>query len=602
MNYKITIFKDIWDREKPIYKDVSYVFDAIRDEKMKELIQYIREEKNKKTRNRIKKKLACILFSGEFSKRYDDSIEKHSGLICIDFDNFESEEKMNDFKDWIKLDKYTFAVFVSPSGVGLKVIVKIPPKIEDHRNYFRGLKEYYDSEYFDESCINESRVCYMSSDPDIYIDENSEVFKTKGKEKVKEHKAQSDVVINDSDKIIKILYSWWESKFGMIDGERNRNVYILAMAFNEFGINELEARNFCSQLAQQDFDLNEIKSIIKSAYSNNHLFGTKKFSEIEEYSKEVEEKESTKEKTKVNFHNIFDSAFIDVKKKVQYPPTAISVGTHFVSGREYPTSFGTYGNFSCLVGASKSRKTFFKSLLTASYIGGNTNKYASIIKSHRDTDTFVIDIDTEQSEYHAQKVAKRTMNLVGVTDHEFYKPFALRPYEPKQRLEFIEWLIYESDFKNNIGLLCIDGLADLVNDFNDLKESQKAVQKVMTWTDEKQFHLNTILHSNFGSTKAVGHIGSSVLKKAETVCNIHSEEGITTVKFTHTRGYPIEDLQFKVNEDGLPVLLDDLANISVMDYKKTESPTEGLKTIPTASLDDAFGDIDEKDKVNEVPF
>jgi hypothetical protein len=321
------------------------------------------------------------------------------------------------------------------------------------------------------------------------------------------------------------------------------------------------------------------------------LFNTKKFAELQEYSQHIETKTKELDKTKVNFHNIFKSAFIDVTKKIEHPPTAISIGEYDFKGRSYPNSFATYGNFSCLVGASKSRKSFFKSLLVASFLGGQTSQYASIIKNHRDRECYILDVDTEQSAYHSQKVFQRVMDMVGVKNNIHYQPFALRPYEPKERLEFIEWLIYESDFRDNIGLVSIDGLADLVNDFNDLKESQKVVQKVMKWTDDKQFHLTTILHSNFGTNKAVGHIGSSVLKKAESVCTISSEDGITNVKFTHTRGYPIDDIQFKVNDSGIPVLLDDLVRI---ENEKPKQKIETEKPLSVKDASEAFGEIQKK--------
>lgn len=98
--------------------------------------------------------------------------------------------------------------------------------------------------------------------------------------------------------------------------------------------------------------------------------------------------------------------FVDVRKKIEYPPVAISMGKHSLGTREFPIPFGTYGNFSCIVGASKSKKTFLKSMIMASYIGGKANQYANSIKSHRDRDCFVIDIDTEQSAFHAQNVFK----------------------------------------------------------------------------------------------------------------------------------------------------------------------------------------------------
>jgi hypothetical protein len=601
MKTKITAFKNIRETKNPSYVDLDYTLNSIRDGKIKGLVESIRNESNRTHQQELKKCLPCVLFSGVFTERSDNALTEHSGLICLDFDKFDNVDNLMFYRDYLINDKYTYSVFISPSGDGLKVLVKIPPEKENHRDYFLGLKEYYDSPNFDTTCINESRVCYLSSDESIYVNEDSSIFTSKATKKDVQV-SQKEVVVEvfDSQKIILGLYKWWQDRYGLVEGERNRNVYILSMAFNEFGIPEIEAKNFCSQFAHDGFDINEINACVESAYSKTHLFGTKKFGEIEKYQETIEVTLKKEEKTVVNFNNIYNSSFIDVTKKIEYPPVALSVGTHMLGKNVLPIPFGTYGNFSCLVGASKSRKTFFKSMLLASYIGGKSSDYLGDIKTHRDRECFVIDIDSEQSNWHAQNVFKRVMRLVGVENYEFYKPFALRPYEPRERLEFIEWLIYESELKDNIGLISIDGLADLVNDFNDLKESQAVIQKVMRWTDEKQFHLTTVLHSNFGTSKAVGHIGSSVLKKAETVCQISSSDGISTVNFTHTRGYPIADIQYSVNEDGLPYILNSSFTSNSYEEllnKKKEVTEE--KQLPFINPSDAF----EKPSIDDViPF
>jgi len=254
------------------------------------------------------------------------------------------------------------------------------------------------------------------------------------------------------------------------------------------------------------------------------------------------------------FGKMFKESFIDVTKKIDYPPVAISIGEHKTGSNVYPTAFGTYGNFSAIVGASKSKKTFFKSLLVASYIGGNSDRYSGNISGHRKQGEFVIDIDTEQGEWHAQSVFKRIPRMVG-ENPDFYKPFALRKYSHFERIQFIEYLIYESEYKDNIGLFVIDGLADLVADFNDLKETNLIIQKVMKWTGDKNFHLITIIHQNSTTNKATGHLGSSILKKAETVCNLVNSNDIVEVTFPYTRGFPIENIQFEVNSEGLPEML-----------------------------------------------
>jgi len=252
-----------------------------------------------------------------------------------------------------------------------------------------------------------------------------------------------------------------------------------------------------------------------------------------------------------DFSQMHLEAFVDVTAKLHQPPIAISIGTHEYRQESVPNAFGTYGNFSCIVGASKSRKSFFKSLLLASYIGGKSTNFAEDFRSHRKDDSFILDFDTEQSKYHSQRVFKRVSDICG-QNYKSYKPYSLRKYDFRERLEFIEWCMLESEYKDNIGLVSIDGFADLVSDVNDLTQCNELVQKLMKWTEISQCHLTGILHTNFGSDKATGHLGSSIMKKAETVCVLEYGEQSTLVKFKYTRGFPIDNFEFAIGTDGLP--------------------------------------------------
>ena len=79
-------------------------------------------------------------------------------------------------KERLSKNKYVYCVFISPSGKGLKAIVKIPAQVENHRSYFNSLKTYFKSPNFDATCKNVSRVCYESYDPLIYINKTSSVW------------------------------------------------------------------------------------------------------------------------------------------------------------------------------------------------------------------------------------------------------------------------------------------------------------------------------------------------------------------------------------------------------------------------------------------
>ena len=59
----------------------------------------------------------------------------------------------------------------------------------------------------------------------------------------------------------------------------------------------------------------------------------------------------------IDFKQLEKKCFVDVKAEIKREPIALSIGTYQYKGNQYHIPFGTYGNFSCLVGASKSMKT-----------------------------------------------------------------------------------------------------------------------------------------------------------------------------------------------------------------------------------------------------
>lgn len=258
----------------------------------------------------------------------------------------------------------------------------------------------------------------------------------------------------------------------------------------------------------------------------------------------------------IDFNKIHNKAFVDVSEELKPQPVAISIGQSEYKGNTYPIPFGSYGDFSCIVGASKAKKSFFKSLLIASYAGGNAFKYSdNLIKGHNQEGKFIIDIDTEQSKFHSQRVFKRVCEMVG-TNPEHYIPFSLREYSANERFDFIEWLFMESQYKGNIGLMSIDGAADLVNDVNDLQSSNKVTQKLLEWSAKENCHIITVLHRNFGSNKPTGHLGSSILKKSETVAFVEKNENITMVTAEYTRNVQFEDFTFALDKKWLPFIVD----------------------------------------------
>jgi hypothetical protein len=281
---KITIFKNIKETDTPFHRPVEHILQRIKDGATKELVKQIRAEKRKTERNELKKLLPAICFSGIFNKRNDSSLQEHTGIMCLDFDGYEKNKELLQDKENITKNKFVYSVFISPSGLGLKVLVKIPKDAENHVNYFNSLAKHFDNPRFDVTCKNLSRVCYESYDPLIYVNENSSEW-DKIEEKVYEEKHSlrdlPTLPITDENKVVEILTKWWVKKYPMVEGLRNNNTFVLASAFNDFGVNKSLASYVLSNYEADGFGHREIQQTIDSAYAQTQNFGTKYYEDDE---------------------------------------------------------------------------------------------------------------------------------------------------------------------------------------------------------------------------------------------------------------------------------------------------------------------------------
>jgi len=174
---KVTIFQSLNDISTPFNVDILEVFDRIKTgKKSRDTVESIRSSQAESEIDQLKNSLPVVCFSGDIYKISEDSVNSHTGFICLYFDEYSSDSDLEDAKKSISEDEHVMAVFRSVSGFGLKVVIKIPPSIENHRKSFMALMKYFSDDHFDSDCYNVSSVCYESYDPDIYINPDSTVW------------------------------------------------------------------------------------------------------------------------------------------------------------------------------------------------------------------------------------------------------------------------------------------------------------------------------------------------------------------------------------------------------------------------------------------
>ena len=195
----ISLYKNIHDsQDKDI--EIDNFLEGIRSGRWQDIALEVRNAPNKEIKELKKKTAPLVTISGSFAARKDDALRKHSNYIAIDIDNLDDAAAT---KERISADSYIYAAFISISGKGLCLIIKIDGT--RHLDAFNGIAAYLYNEYqliVDQSGKNVSRARFISYDPFLIQNSKSATFK-KYLPKKKEYKQAKVVVIkSDFDAII----------------------------------------------------------------------------------------------------------------------------------------------------------------------------------------------------------------------------------------------------------------------------------------------------------------------------------------------------------------------------------------------------------------
>ena len=119
------------------------------------------------------KHFPAVTFGGTFSYRNTASLVEHSGLLVLDFDNVDIGVAMYE----LVIRPETLFCFRSPSGTGVKPVVKVrptPQNAKDHADAWKyAAAAFADIGKADESGIDIARLCFLAHDPQAYTNLNS---------------------------------------------------------------------------------------------------------------------------------------------------------------------------------------------------------------------------------------------------------------------------------------------------------------------------------------------------------------------------------------------------------------------------------------------
>jgi hypothetical protein len=231
------------------------------------------------------------------------------------------------------------------------------------------------------------------------------------------------------------------------------------------------------------------------------------------------------------------------KVKADIIPAAINIDSYLVDLNKPVTQevifkiedkiILTYGSLMILTGKPKARKTTFLHAFIGSAI--TYQNIWSITTSLKPDKNLVVLLDTEQSLFDLHQSLSRLENTINqkLSSLSNFKAYSARSLSVDEIILLITKIC---QINQNIGLICIDGLLDLVYDINDVREAKQAIHFLKTLSDTYQVGIVGILHQNKGTNFSLGHLGSFASRHAQSELSIEkNDSGTSTLSSTFLR-------------------------------------------------------------------
>lgn len=290
--------------------------------------------------------------------------------------------------------------------------------------------------------------------------------------------------------------------------------------------------------------------------------------------------------------------------------------------------FSTLGGIQALSGQKKNGKTFVLAQLMAAILGGESQRAGFYLKGlqvpRRTLEKLghpprVLYVDTEMEKLNSAKVLRRVHWLCGweldVPNERFNVLWMRSITDEKDEDGRVKEKAYEKRYrliKTAIELLepdavFIDGIRDLIGDFNDLAESARLVGDLMALAEEHQICIWNALHlnprpSSDDESKMRGHLGTELGNKVtDTLSSVKKKDGATgrvtfTVKQSDARGKDMEDWKFEVTDAagslGIPRIISDSNSEEYRTNKEADEADEYFKCFAWKNSGATYTDLE----------
>lgn len=221
----------------------------------------------------------------------------------------------------------------------------------------------------------------------------------------------------------------------------------------------------------------------------------------------------------------FESLRITDKTAVKPPVPIITIGGEIIS---------TPGNITTISGPSKSGKSALTSPIIAGAIspdGNMLDPFEELFIKPNEKEWAVIQIDTEQAKHKQQQNLKGILCRAGLKECPPYLlSYNFRSVDLEQYRSVTEAIFKaaHSDF-GGIHLAVVDGIADYIDNVNNAQQSNSIVKFFESLAITYSTAIIFIVHTNPGSDKERGHLGSQCQRKSESVLTIKNSGNVSYI-------------------------------------------------------------------------
>lgn len=569
------------------------VYEYICGEALKDTTIELRKTKQQNSKKYKVQKGNClpyVTFGGTFRKRADSQLKEKSGLMCFDIDHL---DKIEFTKRQLLEDPNlgTVLLFTSPGGDGLKLVIRSPDE-DNYKESYQNSRGYLKTKHdiTTDSTQDISRACFLCHDPNAYFNEDAPTTRlprTTSPTSLKLSRPEAhNIVVNSTsggtediekveayitaleDKKIDITedYHDWVNigfSFAALDEagralfhrlSRMHAEYTFAEADKKF-TNLLHKRSGRVSLSTFYYYCHKIGVKPPQAMSSNSvtppLPSAKQGSTLSNIKPIVADIDNATNRSQNTDHTSTDTDWDEVLRSHQIKPTD-QIPIPPIAWKNGEATCGTLGNFSLIIGKAKSRKSFFVCLAVAGILKPDAprNPFSGALPKKKNK---VIYFDTEQGKYHVHCALKRICTMVGDKGPPELLVYALRPMSPQDRMAAIHHAITTTE---GLGVVIIDGIADLQSNINDPEQAVMVATKLLKWTELSNIHIITVLHENKGDRNARGHLGTELVNKAETTLSVTKDKvnpDISIVEPEYCRNKEPAPFAFEIDDNGLPI-------------------------------------------------